>query len=94
MEIFARDIVASLPIEKRRDYQFIESVENMLAKQSETKEQFLNQLREHSLHRQAARRFNMSLDETLKLMHEIEDEINKKLEIKEKHTSGLTMQRR
>jgi hypothetical protein len=40
MEIFARNIVASLPTEKRRVYQFIESIEDRLAQQSETKEQF------------------------------------------------------
>lgn len=82
MEIFARNIVAALPRKKRRVYQFIESVEDRLAQQSETKEQFLNLLKEHSPHLQAAQRFNMSIDETLKLMHEIEDEINNKLEIK------------
>lgn len=82
MEIFARNIVASLPTEKRRVYQFIESIEDRLAQQSETKEQFLNLLRELSPHRQAAKRFNMSIVETVKLMHEIENEINKKLEIK------------
>lgn len=82
MEIFARNIVASLPRKKRRVYQFIESVEDILAHQSATKEQFLILLKEHSPHHQAANRFHMTIDETLKLMHEIEDEINKKLEIK------------
>jgi len=82
MEVFARNIVASLPRKKRRVYQFIESVEDMLAQQSETKEQFLTLLKEQSPHHQAARRFNMTIDETVRLMHEIEDEITKKLEKK------------
>lgn len=85
MEIFARNIVASLPRKKRRVYQFIESVEDMLAEQSETKEQFLTLLKEQSPHHQAARSFNMTIDETVKLMYEIEDEINKKLEMKIKN---------
>jgi len=85
MEIFARNIVASLPTNKRRLYQFIESIEDRLAQQSDTKEQFLTLLKEQSPHQQAADRFNMSLDETVKLMHEIEDEINEKLERKIKN---------
>ncbi|WP_182917197.1 hypothetical protein [Bacillus sp. PK3_68] len=82
MEIFARNIVASLPKNKRRLYQFIEGMEDSLAQQSDTKEQFLTLLKEQLPHQQAANRFNMSLDETMKLMHEIEDEINEKLERK------------
>ncbi|KKK36498.1 hypothetical protein WQ57_18955 [Mesobacillus campisalis] len=82
MEIFARNIVDSLPMSKRRIYQFIEGIEDRLAQQSETKEQFLTLLREQSPYHQAGNRFNLSLDETVKLMHEIEDEINEKLERK------------
>lgn len=74
--------MASLPVNKRRLYQFIESIEDSLAQQSETKEQFLTLLKERLPHQQAANHFNMSLNETVKLMHEIEDEINEKLERK------------
>ncbi|MBD1380764.1 hypothetical protein [Metabacillus arenae] len=80
MEVFVRNIVASLPRNKRKLYQFIEGIEDSLAQQSETKEQFLALLKEQLPHLQAANRFNMSLDEIVKLMHEIEDEINEKLE--------------
>lgn len=85
MEVFARSIVASLPMKKRRLYQFIEGIEDSLAQQSDTKEQFLTLLKEQLPHQQAANRFNMSLEETVKLMHEIEDEINEKLERKIKN---------
>lgn len=82
MEVFARNIVASLPRKKRRVYQFIESIEDKLAEKSETKEQFLSLLKEQSPHHQAARHFNTTIDEILILMHEIEDEINRRLEMK------------
>ncbi|WP_078412125.1 hypothetical protein [Priestia abyssalis] len=85
MEIFARNIVASLPRNKRKLYQFIEGIEDSLAQQSETKEQFLILLKEQLPYDQAASCFNMSLDETVRLMHEIEDEINEKLERKIKN---------
>ncbi|MDQ0999738.1 hypothetical protein QFZ28_000138 [Neobacillus niacini] len=85
MEIFARNIVASLPRRKKRIYQFIESVEDMLAQQSETREQFLNLLKDQSPYHQAASRFNMTIGETVRIMHEIEDEITKKLELKIKN---------
>ncbi|MBD8068776.1 hypothetical protein [Bacillus sp. PS06] len=82
MDIFVKSIVASLPDKKRVVYQFIESIEESLAQQSETKEQFLTFLKEHSPHLQAANRFSMTIEETVNLMHQIEDEINLKLEEK------------
>ena len=77
--------MASLPRNKRKLYQFIEGIEDRLAQQSETKEQFLTLLKERLPHRQAANHFNMPLDETVRLMHEIEEEINEKLERKIKN---------
>nr|WP_180954624.1 hypothetical protein [Bacillus sp. V5-8f] len=82
METFARHIVASLPRKKRRVYQFIETIEDMLAQQSETKEQFLSLLKEQSPHHQAANHFKMTINETITLMYDIEDEITKKLDKK------------
>ncbi|WP_176550994.1 hypothetical protein [Bacillus sp. AFS040349] len=82
MELFAKSIIASLPSKKRKLYQFIEGVEDSLAQQSNSKEQFLTLLKEQSPHHQAAKRFHLTIDETLKLMHQIEDEINSKLEEK------------
>ncbi|MFP7734713.1 hypothetical protein ACLHDF_15130 [Priestia aryabhattai] len=82
MEFFVRGIIASLPINKRMLYQFIEGVEDHLAQEAETKEQFLILLKEQSPHHQAANRFGMTIFETVTLMHEIEGEINEKLERK------------
>ncbi|MEK1831562.1 hypothetical protein AAAC51_29815 [Priestia megaterium] len=48
MEFFVRGIIASLPINKRMLYQFIEGVEDHLAQQAGTKEQFLILLKEQS----------------------------------------------
>ena len=82
MEVFARDIIASLPFNKRMLYQFIEGVEDRLAQKAETKKQFLTLLKQQSPHHQAAERFGMSIYETVALMHEVEDEISEKLEKK------------
>ncbi|MBM7602538.1 hypothetical protein JOC75_000508 [Metabacillus crassostreae] len=80
MEIFARRIINSLSIEKRKLYQFIENLEDELAQQSSTKEQFLTLLKEQSPHHQAAEHFNMTIEETVNFMHSIEDEINNELD--------------
>ncbi|WP_078549807.1 hypothetical protein [Litchfieldia alkalitelluris] len=80
INIFIEDIVTSLPWNRRKLYQFIVSIEDCLAKQSETKEQFLELLREHSPHHQAAKQFNISIETTLRVMQDIEDEISEKLE--------------
>lgn len=85
MEVFVRNIVASLPRNRRKLYQFIESIEDTLAQQSDTREEFLALLREHSPHQQAAERFNLSIEETVRFMHDIEDEISEKLENKLKN---------
>jgi predicted translin family RNA/ssDNA-binding protein len=85
MEVFVRTIVASLPRKRRKLYQFIEGMEDSLARQSDTREEFLALLREHSPHQQAADRFNMSIEETVRFMHDIEDEISEKLENKLKN---------
>lgn len=85
MEVFVRTIVASLPRNRRKLYQFIEAIEDSLAQQSDTREEFLALLREHSPHHQAAERFHMSIEETVRFMHDIEDEISEKLENKLKN---------
>jgi predicted translin family RNA/ssDNA-binding protein len=85
MEVFVRNIVASLPRNRRKLYQFIEGIEDSLAQQSDTREEFLSLLREHSPHHQAADRFHMSIEETVRFMHDIEDEISEKLENKLKN---------
>lgn len=85
LEVFVRNIVSSLPRSRRKLYQFIEGIEDSLAQQSDTREQFLALLKDQSPHHQAANRFNMSVEDTVRLMHEIEDEISEKLENKLKN---------
>lgn len=82
MNIFVRDIISGLPIQKKSVYQYIESMEDRLASQCETKEEFLNLLVEKSPYHQAATHFHMSADEMYELMKEIEDEINSRLDMK------------
>ncbi|WP_307435485.1 hypothetical protein [Bacillus sp. V2I10] len=82
MNIFTRDIIANLPHKKKSVYQYIESMEDKLASQCETKEQFLTLLVEKSPYQQAATHFHMSVDEMYKLMKDIENEINTRLDMK------------
>ncbi|WP_338777859.1 hypothetical protein [Metabacillus sp. FJAT-52054] len=75
MEIMVRDIVAGLPAKKREVYRYVVRAEQELAKQSETKEQFLKMLTICAPHYQAADQFQITIDDLLKLMLDIEDEI-------------------
>lgn len=83
MEILARDIVAALPSYKREVYQYVVGVEDELASQSNTSEQFMSLLVKHAPHKQAAARFNMTYGQLMVLMREIESEIDEKLKQKE-----------
>ncbi|MGM0920481.1 MAG: hypothetical protein ACQEWW_04515 [Bacillota bacterium] len=86
MNILTRSIIAGLPQKKKNLYQYIESLEDRLASQCETKEQFLNLLIQRSPFQQAANHFCMTVDETYRLMKQIENEINRELEKKiDKH---------
>ncbi|MGD6817004.1 hypothetical protein ACQCVE_07940 [Metabacillus sp. 113a] len=82
MEILVRTIVASLPEKEKDVYQYIVRTEDELARQSHTKEEFMGLLTRYSPHHQAAAHFNMSIEDTLKLMHMIEDKITERMEEK------------
>lgn len=82
MEIVARDIVGTLPKEDRDIYQYVTGIEDKLASQSETTDEFMAQLVKHSPHQQAAAQFNMSFGDLMRRMKEIEQVINTKLEKK------------
>ncbi|MGD6795413.1 hypothetical protein [Metabacillus indicus] len=77
-----KGIIAGLSETKRTVYQYIESREDELASQCETKEQFLNMIVKVSPYHEAANRFSISVEEVYRLMKEAEAEINKKLEQK------------
>ncbi|USK32428.1 hypothetical protein LIT25_17720 [Bacillus sp. F19] len=86
MNVLTRSIIAGLPPKKKNLYQYIESLEDRLASQCETKEQFLNLLIQRSPFQQAAVHFCMTVDETYRLMKQIENEINRELDKKiDKH---------
>ncbi|MTH54438.1 hypothetical protein GKZ89_13625 [Bacillus mangrovi] len=80
MEILVREIAAALPEPERALYRFITEAEDNLARQSDTREQFMNLLTVHSPHHQAAKRFQLTLEETVAAMQKIEDKIGTKLE--------------
>ncbi|WP_246941051.1 hypothetical protein [Bacillus pinisoli] len=82
IDIFEREIVASLPLVKRKVYQFIENAEEELAMKSDTREEFLSLLKLYSPYKQAAQQFNFSLEDLYKMMIEIETEINSVLDKK------------
>ncbi|MGD6801276.1 hypothetical protein [Rossellomorea aquimaris] len=83
LEILVRDIVAGLPSYKKEVYQYVVGVEDKLASQSNTSEQFMSLLVKHAPHKQAAARFNMTYGQLMVLMREIESEIDEKLRQKE-----------
>ncbi|TDL31335.1 hypothetical protein E2R51_13255 [Jeotgalibacillus sp. S-D1] len=79
MEILAREIIAALPDDKRMLYRYIESMEDSLAEQSQTSEQFMSMLVKHAPHQKAAEHFNLPYEKVLFKMRKIEKEIDDKL---------------
>ncbi|NKE05916.1 hypothetical protein [Mesobacillus selenatarsenatis] len=82
MEILSREIIKSLPIEQRAVYEYVVQLEDQLAQQAATSEEFMALLVKHSPHRQAARHFNLSFGQLMGLMRETEIFINQQLERK------------
>ena len=79
MEILARQIVTSLPEQKRQVYDFIVNLEDSLASQSQTSDQFMSLLVKHAPHRQAAKHFQTTSETIMGMMREIEIEIDHRL---------------
>ncbi|WP_408007825.1 hypothetical protein ACJROX_24480 [Pseudalkalibacillus sp. A8] len=88
-EMLARDIIEALPGYKRDLYKFIIGLEDSLAQQSDTTDEFLTLLKKHSPLRQAAKYFRRSVRETDQLMKEIEKEIDAELSLKLQHINWL-----
>lgn len=82
MEILSREIIKSLPIEQREAYEFVVQLEDQLAQQAETSEEFMALLVKHSPHRKAAKHFNLTFGQLMALMREAENFINQQLEKK------------
>ncbi|MBT2638580.1 hypothetical protein [Bacillus sp. ISL-39] len=91
MEILSRDILQSLPIEQRKVYEYVVHLEDQLAQQAETSEEFMALLVKHSPHRQAARHFNLTFGQLMTLMREAENFINQQLEKKLENLTWLDL---
>ena len=89
IELLIKSVVATLPEEHRELYEYIVDLEENLAQKSQTSKEYLSLLVKHSPHQQAARHFNMDYGETIKLMREIEGEIDKRVSIKLKNKKWI-----
>ncbi|WP_349409932.1 hypothetical protein [Pseudalkalibacillus sp. SCS-8] len=84
LEMFARDAVAQLPIQQQHLYHYIVQLEDQLAQQSDTAEQFLELLKKDSPYLQAAEHFGLSQKAIVECMKEIEEEIDSHIKMKSK----------
>ncbi|MDG5471975.1 hypothetical protein P6709_09455 [Jeotgalibacillus sp. ET6] len=84
MEIMARQIIGELPEDERQLYEYIIEMEDSLAAQSSTSDQFMTLLVKHSPHQQASDRFGLSFEKTMVKMKQIEMKIDDQLEEKMK----------
>lgn len=91
MEILSRNIIKSLPIEQREVYEYVVRLEDNLAQQAATSDEFMSLLVKHSPHRQAARHFNLTFGQLMALMRDAENFINQQLERKLKNVTWLDL---
>jgi hypothetical protein len=91
MEIVSREIVKSLPPKQKEIYEFVVGLEDELAQEASTSEEFMALLVKHSPHRQAANHFNLSFGKLMMTMHEIEDKITRKLEEKLRNVTWVEL---
>ncbi|MBF6633457.1 MAG: hypothetical protein ITG06_05185 [Planococcus sp. (in: Bacteria)] len=82
MEFLLRSEVAKLSEKKRRLYQFVIDSEDSLAQKANTADEFRQLLVQHSPYDLAAKRFNLSYDQLLQSMNDIETELNEKISIR------------
>ena len=81
--------VAKLGEEQRQLYRFITELEDALAEQADTVEEFRRLLVLHSPFEQAAYRFNRSLKEIATMMQQIEAELGDKIEARRERAKWL-----
>ncbi|MFS0820724.1 hypothetical protein [Bacillus sp. 1P02SD] len=89
IELLLKSVVATLPKEHRELYEYIVDLEDNLASKSKTSQEFMSLLVKHSPHKQAARHFNLGYGETIKLMREIEGEIDRGISIRLKNKKWI-----
>ncbi|AJD89929.1 hypothetical protein JMA_06120 [Jeotgalibacillus malaysiensis] len=84
LEILERDCVRSLPPFDQALYTFVTEVEEEIAAQCETKQEFLQKLVQHSPHTLAAEQFDLTFEQVMMRMKKIEididEQINQKLQ--------------
>lgn len=85
IEVLIKNIISSLPDDKRQLYEYIIQLEDQVAQNAETSDQFMTALVKCSPHRQAAKQFNCTFSEIITRMREIEYEIDEKLKYKMKN---------
>ncbi|RLJ91337.1 hypothetical protein [Planococcus citreus] len=81
--------VAKLGEEQRQLYRFIIELEDALAEQADTVEEFRRLLVLHSPFEQAAYRYNRSLKEVSAMMQQIEAELGDKIEARRERAKWL-----
>ncbi len=82
MAYLLRCEVARLTDEQRQLYRFITDLEDTLAEQAETVDEFRTLLTRHSPFEQAACHFNRSFAEISKEMYKIEAELGDKIDVR------------
>ena len=82
MESLLRSEVKKLSEEQRSLYQFVVKMEDSLAQRADTADHFLSLLVKYSPYELASRHFGLSIKKVVRLMNDIEVELNKKVEIR------------
>lgn len=82
MESLLRSEVKKLSEKKRSLYQFVIKIEDSLAQSANTADHFLSLLVEYSPYELAGHQFDLPIKEVVRLMNDIEEELNKKIEIR------------
>lgn len=91
LEILTREVIKSLPPDQREIYEHVVQLEDELAQQARTSEEFMALLVMHSPHRQAAKHFNLTFGQLMMTMHRIEDSISEHLEKKVKNVTWIDL---
>ncbi|MCC5801669.1 hypothetical protein [Rossellomorea vietnamensis] len=81
MEILTREIVNSLPREEREMYQYVIRMEDELAQQAATSEEFMSLLIQNAPHQQAANHFQLTYGQFMVKMRGIEKDIHEQLDM-------------
>lgn len=91
-ESLLRSEVKKLSEEQRSLYQFVVEIENCLAQSAETVVHFLRLLVKYSPYELASRHFDLLIKKVVRLMNDIEVELNKKVEIRCARSKWIDLQ--